>query len=740
MKKFLFVLLVLIIPFAEINAQSGWQSLSTGSSTYLSSVFFNDANTGYIGGNNGYIAKTTNGGNNWAVQTSGITDFVRCISFANINTGFICGGNGAIKKTTNGGVIWNSLSSGLSSTVYSVSAADSLNVFACSQTYVLKSSDGGANWQQINVSANSLLAIEFRNKDTGYVAGQGGVLYKTVNSGLNWAQVNTFTSNNIWDLSFINGSTGWFNAYYGTVRKTFDGGANIIPDFGYNLNFEGIHTINKMIAYMCGLNGAIYKTIDGGLHWEKQNSGTSDGLNEIFMVNSNTGYTVSSSGNVLKTTDGGNNQTSFIKVLYPNGGEIFKLSDTCNIRWTSLGPSNVSIEYTSNNGSSWNTIIASVNAENFSYRWIVPNVGFLSQLKIRIKDTGSSLMDESDRNFISGNGIFMRHNVPELFYYKFNNFISGRTPNYANPGMGSSYGTVIGHTIGPGGQFDSALIGNGGTGADSKLTDSSALYLPSTGWTIGFWVSNINLGTNPNNPVYLFGEATSNFRCYYGGSGGIGSTDTAVMIRMTGANDVRIPVVKGVTYQFYIVWDATASAIKVYRWGTMFLTVPQTTYSVSANGPFIIGGHSTVASSLSSGMKLDELRIYNRTLSSQEIQSTYNLLLPNYMTADNIKTINEIPAEFKLCQNYPNPFNSSTSIKYQVSGKQHQNVKLNIYDILGKEIATPVNENQSPGTYIINWDASNYATGIYFYRLFISDFKENNTFIYKAIKRMLLIK
>lgn len=739
MKKNFCVITLFVILSNTLYAQSGWQSLSTGSSTYLSTLFFLDANTGFIGGNNGYLAKTTNGGINWTSQTSGISDFIRSISFVNSNTGFISGGSGTIKKTTNGGANWNSLNSGLSSTIYSVSAIDTTNVFACSQSVILKSTDGGLNWHQTSISSNSFLAIEFKSKDTGYVAGQGGALFKTVNLGLNWSQINTSTVNNIWDVSFCNGTIGWVNAYYGTIRKTFDGGQTLIPDFGYNCNFEGVHTINKMIAYMCGLNGTIFKTIDGGLHWIRQNSGTSDGLNEIFMVNANTGYIVTSTGNVLKTTDGGNGQTSFIKLIYPNGGEIYKTGDTCRIQWSSNGVSNALIEYTTNNGSTWNNI-ATVNSENFSYQWIIPNIYAVVELKIRVKDVSSSLFDESDGEIKTGNGVFIRNNVPELFYYKFNNYISGNTPNYANLGMGSSYGTVVGHTIGSVGQFDSALIGNGGTGSDSKLTDSSAFYLPSSGWTISFWVSNISLGTNPSNPVYLFGEASSNFRCYYGGSGGIGTNDTAIMLRLSGTNDIRIPVVKGTIYQFHIVWDASASAIKVYRWGNLILTIPQTSYCVIGNGPFIVGGHSTLASSLSAGMKLDELRIYNRALSLYEVQSTYNVPLPSYLTAGVNKISNEVPVEYKLNQNYPNPFNPVTNIKYQISGNNSQSVLLRVYDVLGKEVTTLVNENQSPGTYMVNWDASAFASGIYFYRLLVSNNKYKKPSSYIETKKMFLCK
>ncbi len=91
---------------------------------------------------------------------------------------------------------------------------------------------------------------------------------------------------------------------------------------------------------------------------------------------------------------------------------------------------------------------------------------------------------------------------------------------------------------------------------------------------------------------------------------------------------------------------------------------------------------------------------------------------------------NEIPTTFKLFQNYPNPFNPTTSIKYQVAGIKH--IKLIIYDILGKEIATLVNGKQSLGIYEIIFDASSYPSGVYFYTL--------ETQGYKETKKMILLK
>ncbi|MBS1551334.1 MAG: T9SS type A sorting domain-containing protein [Bacteroidetes bacterium] len=88
-----------------------------------------------------------------------------------------------------------------------------------------------------------------------------------------------------------------------------------------------------------------------------------------------------------------------------------------------------------------------------------------------------------------------------------------------------------------------------------------------------------------------------------------------------------------------------------------------------------------------------------------------------------IRNINsEIPTTFSLSQNYPNPFNPATKIKFDLvkSGL----VKLTVYDILGKEVATLVNENLSAGSYETDFDGSNLPSGVYFYRIETNEFTQ----------------
>ena len=91
---------------------------------------------------------------------------------------------------------------------------------------------------------------------------------------------------------------------------------------------------------------------------------------------------------------------------------------------------------------------------------------------------------------------------------------------------------------------------------------------------------------------------------------------------------------------------------------------------------------------------------------------------------------NLLPAEFTLYQNYPNPFNPETTIKFDIPESDF--VTLKIYDVLGNEIKTLVNENKSPGSYNVKFNGRGLASGMYIYKLSTSKFT--------SIKKLLLVK
>ncbi len=119
-----------------------------------------------------------------------------------------------------------------------------------------------------------------------------------------------------------------------------------------------------------------------------------------------------------------------------------------------------------------------------------------------------------------------------------------------------------------------------------------------------------------------------------------------------------------------------------------------------------------------------------------------SMISPNAGTIQNVKWMksttvtgvalidNQIPDKFSLNQNYPNPFNPTTTIEFSLP--QASDVSLKIYNSLGVEVARLVNENLQPGNYKMDWNASGFASGVYFYHLKAEDFTK--------IKKLVLLK
>ena len=129
-------------------------------------------------------------------------------------------------------------------------------------------------------------------------------------------------------------------------------------------------------------------------------------------------------------------------------------------------------------------------------------------------------------------------------------------------------------------------------------------------------------------------------------------------------------------------------------------------FNFSNGFPKVVGGVSTIA--------IDTLneRIYAGVISWFDTQGIY--ILDSFTTGVNfVEQI--VPAEVSLSQNYPNPFNPSTAIRYELAVSS--SVTLKIYDVLGREVATLVNERKGAATYEVRWDGNKFPRGVYFYQL-----------------------
>ncbi len=162
---------------------------------------------------------------------------------------------------------------------------------------------------------------------------------------------------------------------------------------------------------------------------------------------------------------------------------------------------------------------------------------------------------------------------------------------------------------------------------------------------------------------------------------------------------------------------------------------------------------SNVTSASSSGLKVGSVDAYTTTYVEAisfvgefyyQVTAVYDQGESLPSNDASIKIVNiedekniDIPKEFKMYQNYPNPFNPITTISYQLP--KNGIVTLKIYDILGREVATLVNnEERTIGRYNVNLNAGNMASGVYIYQLWVNDLVGENS--YKATKKLVLLK
>ncbi|HKI77460.1 MAG TPA: T9SS type A sorting domain-containing protein, partial [Ignavibacteriaceae bacterium] len=104
-------------------------------------------------------------------------------------------------------------------------------------------------------------------------------------------------------------------------------------------------------------------------------------------------------------------------------------------------------------------------------------------------------------------------------------------------------------------------------------------------------------------------------------------------------------------------------------------------------------------------------------------------LVDSYLVSNSVVGVEEtdLISDYKLFQNYPNPFNPSTTIQYEIT--KSDNIILKVFDVLGKEVKTLVNQYQPAGSYKVQFDASNLKSGVYFYRLTAGNYSKVNKLI-----------
>jgi photosystem II stability/assembly factor-like uncharacterized protein len=674
----------------------------------LESVQTIDANNVVAVGIAGTFMKSTDGGINWTIKHNleGHSSIFYSVFFLNKNIGWIVGDDGIIIKTNDGGINWIKQNSGVNNTMFTVHFVDENNGWIAGGK-IFKTTDGGNTWIQITTPTvggdNILYACRFFDKNNGIACGEYEGILKTSDGGITWDKI-MGGAYSLYSISIVNSTTGWIVGDQGTIYKTSDSGETWSKQSITAWNLWSVSFIDDKIGWISEGGNAlskIFKTTDGGVSWVNQSYPNTCSLVAINFFDINNGWLVGHQGRIFKTTNGGsewidqstghrgglqavkfaNPQTGWIVGYY---GTILKTSDFGNT-WvtqrTSLFPdlikslfvfdvNNVwaSSYQTSDGGTTWTE---SSHSTAQSIYFVNQNVGWTisGRLVSQTTDRGTSWTVSSAPS----------SNLLDVF------FINEQTGWVVGEGSVPDRLAKVFKSTDGGKTFVEQIITDLILAKSKSLT--SVKFIDSqNGWAVGEEGTIIKttngginwqqIGGNPIISQWLITTVDLNEifvidknNLWIAGDYG------TVLFTTDGGNTWHIDL--SITFNYF-------SGL----------------YFIDPNTAIFVGGGGTI-------LKAD---ISNLTS------------VP--------KTKDVIATQYKLEQNYPNPFNPNTLIKYSVSQTCH--ITLTVFDLLGREVITLIDEEKNPGNYEVEFKDNNYASGIYFYKLRTNKFTET--------KKMLLLK
>jgi photosystem II stability/assembly factor-like uncharacterized protein len=680
---------------------------------------------GWICGNYETLLKTTDAGLSWQSVTAGLNQHYWSLDFLNENFGMIACGNGFVLKTTDGGNNWIQIETSDTRALYSIYIIDSLHIAAAGGWGNDIQYEGGKNVYSTDAGLTWVLNpdiptytdanwIEFVDADTGYAMMVDKGIYKTTNRGQSWFSVG---GGGQWQLVLTEDRTGYSGGDGLNIYKRTDGLENwsrlILND-----NFSDVFFVSEQKGFAISWSGlstpsGLYKTTDGGESWEKV-SGAPNGP-EILFLDSLTGFIGSNS--IYKTTDGGENWD------IPNGvsvgaRKIFFIDDS--IGWAIQSNK---IYKTTDQGESWVTQVTAPGAGSFSGISFVDNqygwASILSRRPFKTTNGGNDWIEQialdyyltSDVYFttydtgwiireIGGNNLFKT--IDGGVTWNPDPDVIGASRFYFFPGSQHwlIYGTQKYITEDGGNSFiditDDVPAGFNGF---SSITDK-----------LGFAVGDIGLILRYDDTSYVPVELNS-FKAEVVNQNVVLTWSTVAEI-----NNKGFEIQKSKVQDLMNDWEEIRF---IQGNGT---TTEKHTYSF--NDESVVPG------------------IYKYRLKQIDFDGSFKY-------SEEIVVDVTPPAKFNLEQNFPNPFNPETTIRYSIpivisipTGRERNLVTLKIYNVLGEEVMTLVNEQQTAGIYEIQFsakdgsayggDGSNLPSGVYIYRLTAGSFS--------TAKKLLLLK
>jgi len=396
------------------------------------------------------------------------------------------------------------------------------------------------------------------------------------------------------------------------------------------------------------------------------------------------------------------------KIISPAGGEVFVSGETEIIGWEANSITNVKIDFSSDNGTTWKNIAENVPTTSKNYAWTVPgNVS--QQCKIKVTDqTDNTIYGVSDTQFTITTpkvfGPYLSDNNTVLLMH-FNNNLQNKSNSGDGLGSNMSYQNSVSTELGASLKLQSPIV----------VPHNVKLNLTGD-WTIEAW---IKLNSYPTVDGYILakpGDNDSYFANYalevnpYWGNIFYGFNFSQ------GNNRIGVQGVKPDLNKWYHVAftrDNQKKQLKLVLRDENKSVVSSLDYTYTETDVLTSSKDLVIGSGLDA--YIDELRISNVVRDFTVGIKSEDLMLPT---------------QFFLKQNYPNPFNPVTRIRFGLSENIH--TKLIIYDVLGREIVTLLNSDLGAGYHEVEFNGSNLPSGIYICRIQAGEFT--------SVKKMILMK
>lgn len=713
MKKLIFYILslILIFKFNKCFSQDDWKLICSSNEIY-SAHFINENNGWMFAGDIRY--KTTDGGISWSlpiptspsIGLSGGAYFTypNYISFPDSLIGWACQNSNVLLKTTNGGNTWITMIPSLSSQSFTCISFINKMTGWLGGNNVYKTTNGGINWFQIcNQKPASMSLI---NENLGFFMTNSDTVFKTTNGGINWETQKVSNNQNVSSIiKFADNLNGWVMSNPGSIFKSTNSGINWIPYPAPYGNSVNLYFINNTTGWLSIAGNKLYKTTNGAENWFNQiyTSGlpTEYVYRDIYFKNSNTGWVFSSRGQLLKTTNGGSNwynqispPPQFIKqISFINSNMGYCIADNSYIWKTTDKGYSWSLKYKAGNDLNELQVIDAYNCIAIG----------VDDICVKSTDGGETWQNLSATNVYYLDGLYFLNNTTGWICG--NNGLIAKTTNgglnfqLQNSGLTELLTSIsfinsnTGYTLSNNGRLLSTT--NGGQNWDSTLIGNYNLnkikFIDSlTGYIQGFKVTTSGMNVTSKNIILKTTNGGQNWSTVFFET--LSGSQYIIDMDFRNANTGIITYFSGQvkkTENSGINWTIVSMPLsRIY--GSICL--------LNETDGWIAGEKGTVVS----------------------ITPQVGII--------NIST--SIPTKMNLKQNYPNPFNPNTNIEFSIP--KSSLAKLVIYDITGREITRLVNEVLSAGTYKVSWNAFNYPSGIYYYKLILDDFAET--------KKMVLIK